>query len=128
MAWFGGTERPKKEIKWLPLISTDQIDAAINSERSKPVLFFKHSTRCSISAMALNRFEHEWNENDNCDLYFLDLLQHRDLSNQIAALTGIRHESPQAILIHKGKVVYNASHNAISADQIQKMLNDLSQR
>jgi bacillithiol system protein YtxJ len=128
MSWFSGNDRPGKAVKWTPLTAADQIYSAFDADKQRPTLLFKHSTRCSISAMALNRFESEWNQDLDCDLLFLDLLKHRDLSNRIAEVSGIQHESPQAILVVSGKVVYNASHNAISATQIEAILKDIKQR
>ncbi len=82
------------------------------------VLIFKHSTRCSISSMALNRLETKWKENDKIPTYYLDLLAHRDLSDEIAAMYSIKHESPQILLIKNGICVYHASHTNISASDI----------
>ncbi|MBU3662306.1 MAG: bacillithiol system redox-active protein YtxJ, partial [Bacteroidetes bacterium] len=76
--------------------------------KEKSVIIFKHSTRCSISAMALNRFEKAYAaENPNTlPVYYLDLLQFRPISNEIANRYGIEHQSPQTLLIKNGVCVH----------------------
>jgi bacillithiol system protein YtxJ len=87
-------------------------------------LIFKHSTRCSISDAALSRFERDGKGLDESTIkcYFLDLLQHRDISNAIATRYGIEHQSPQVLLISKGKCIFNESHMSISVSEILGMV------
>lgn len=82
------------------------------------VLLFKHSTRCSISSMALNRLESKWIDDEKIPAYYLDLLNHRDISNEIADLFSVEHASPQVLLIKDGVCIYHASHSNISASEI----------
>lgn len=82
------------------------------------VLLFKHSTRCSISSMALNRLESKWNDDEQIPAYYLDLLNHRDISNEIADLFSVEHASPQVLLIKNGVCIYHNSHNGINAAEI----------
>ncbi len=99
-------------MNWNQLISLSQI-ADIDAESMKgKVLIFKHSTRCSTSASCLDRMERNWKEGDNEKIkpYYLDLLNHRDISNELARHYGIYHESPQLLLLENGKCVYHASH------------------
>jgi bacillithiol system protein YtxJ len=81
---------------------------------------FKHSTRCSISSMAKNRVERDWDL--DFPIYYLDLIQYRSISNLIAAKSGIEHQSPQLIVFQNGLPVYDASHNAIDANEIKSNL------
>ena len=105
------------ELPWQPIKSVEELMKAFgNSETTK--LFFKHSTRCSISRMALKTFENEWDTSKKCDLYFIDLLRYRDVSNKIAEELNARHESPQVIVLLNNEVVYHASHSSISANTI----------
>lgn len=68
--------------------------------------------------MAKRRFELDWdNLPENMPLYFLDLIQHRELSNQIAQLFHVHHESPQLLLIKDGECVLDQSHSDISVDE-----------
>lgn len=102
-------------MNWNKLVDIAQL-AEINEEsKSVKVLILKHSTRCSISSMALNRLESSWKESDNGLIkpYYLDLLAHRDISNLIARQYGIEHASPQILIISNGTCVYHESHNNI---------------
>lgn len=116
------TTSSKSTFPWKELHSIAQLETVLASTDQVPALLFKHSTRCSISAMALNQFERDWKQDTPCDLYYLDLLSHRDVSDKIAALTGVIHQSPQAILIKNNEVIYDASHHHISADRIAEQL------
>ena len=104
-------------MKWRELSSVDQINDLIESSNSNPVVIFKHSTRCSISAMVLNRLERKWKESA-VEFYFLDLIQNREVSNEVERIFNISHESPQAILLINGKPAYDASHTGIDFDDI----------
>lgn len=108
---------------WQPLTDINQLHQIVNqtkeqSYQHKAVLLFKHSTRCSISSMALNRLESKWKDNELIDTYYLDLLQHRDVSNEIEKKLGIEHASPQVVLVRNGECIYSASHNSISVADI----------
>ncbi|MEO8886505.1 MAG: bacillithiol system redox-active protein YtxJ [Mucilaginibacter sp.] len=103
-------------MNWTLLESADQLSTIKNHQGYS--LIFKHSTRCSISMMAKRRFELDWdNLPENMPLYFLDLIQHRELSNQIAQLFHVHHESPQLLLIKDGECVLDQSHSDISVDE-----------
>lgn len=116
------TESPKSNINWTELtdiVQLMEIDAISNE---KPVAIFKHSTRCSISRMALKQFEREYDLNEVVDAYFLDLIAHRDISNEIARKYNVYHESPQLILIKNGKAVYDVSHSDIDAEALKSKI------
>lgn len=110
------------KIHWIPLENLDQLDTIATISNQKPIVIFKHSTRCSISRMALKRFESEYDLDENVDTYFLDLLEHRDISDEIASRFGVPHQSPQLILIKDGKAVYDVSHDAIDAAALKAKL------
>ncbi|MFG4003921.1 bacillithiol system redox-active protein YtxJ [Flavobacterium aquidurense] len=116
------TDSPKSNVNWTELTDVAQLMeiAAISNE--KPVIIFKHSTRCSISRMALKQFEREFDLNDTVDAYFLDLIAHRDISNEIASTFNVYHESPQLILIRNGKAVYDVSHSDIDAGALKEKI------
>lgn len=120
---FFSSSRPKTQLPWIPVDSIEQLNEIAQTTFEKPVLLFKHSTRCGISAMVLKSFEREWSsENELCELYLLDLLKHRDVSDEIASLTGVYHQSPQVIVLKGSEVIYDASHSAIDARSIEKLL------
>lgn len=82
-------------------------------------LIFKHSTRCPISKMALNRVETDSDlNNTSLDYYYLDLLKNRELSNAITDMFSVIHQSPQVIVVKDGACVMTASHSGIVASKI----------
>lgn len=86
-------------------------------------LIFKHSTRCSVSAMAKRRFEMDWESIPPAtSLYFLDLISYRDISAQIAETFQVHHESPQILLIKDGACILDASHSDISAEEVAEVI------
>ncbi|WP_306352533.1 bacillithiol system redox-active protein YtxJ [Flavobacterium sp. '19STA2R22 D10 B1'] len=114
-----GNEDQSNAIQWIDLNDISQLDEIVAISEEKPVIIFKHSTRCSISRMALKNFEKEYNlSEDSVVAYFLDLLEHRDISNEITQRFNVVHQSPQLLLIKKGKSVYNTSHSDIDAEAL----------
>ncbi|MCG8331545.1 MAG: bacillithiol system redox-active protein YtxJ [Chitinophagales bacterium] len=111
------------KVNWFPLTSISQLSSINESSHEVPCLIFKHSTRCSISSVALNRLEKTWNISENKVVpYFLDLIAYRDVSNAVAEEYGIRHESPQMLIIKEGRAVYDASHFEISINTLSEQL------
>lgn len=108
----------ENKINWTELTDLGQLSEIIEISNEKPVAIFKHSTRCSVSRMALKQFENEFNSSDKVTPYFLDLIAHRDISNEIASRFGVMHQSPQLILIKEGKAIYNVSHSDIDAEEL----------
>ena len=116
-------EEKEERINWIPLTEIGQLAALTSESKIKPVLIFKHSTRCGVSRMALKSFEKEFDiENDKIDVYFLDLLSYREISGEIASKFNVSHQSPQVILISDEKVIYHNSHYQISANEIKKLI------
>ncbi len=111
-------------MNWTELTDLAQLDTLDTASRAKPVLIFKHSTRCSISSTALARMERGWAADMNAGhaMYYLDLLRHRALSNTIAERYDLDHESPQVLVISQGKCVYSASHLAITHQDVAHAL------
>lgn len=107
-------------MNWNKLTQIEQlVDIDVQSHEF-PVLLFKHSTTCSISAAALNRLERNWNETEmeSIQPYYLDLLANRTTSNAIADHYEIEHQSPQVLVIKKGECIYNESHMGIDYKSI----------
>ena len=91
-------------MNWIPLNEVTQLDEIVTNSHKAPLIIFKHSIHCSVSSMAKNR---------------LDLIRHRDISNKIAETFQVRHQSPQVLVIDKGKCIYNESHSGIHFDEIE---------
>jgi bacillithiol system protein YtxJ len=119
---FGSSEEENQpsKIVWRQLTDLGQLTEIIDLSNEKAVLIFKHSTRCSVSRYALKQFENEFDLEEKITPYFLDLLNHRDISNEIAQRFGITHQSPQLILIKSGKAIYNTSHSDIDAKFLER--------
>lgn len=87
----------------------------------KYFLIFKHSTRCPVSAMSLHRLERNWSlVKEKITPYFLDLIKFRSVSNQIEESFGVRHQSPQVLLIKDGECIYHQSHHLISVEELNQ--------
>lgn len=110
---------------WNPLTDSGQLNELLKSSFEGPLVIFKHSTRCSISAMAKNRLERQWEESFPVPAFYLDLIAYRSISNEIASSLAIEHESPQLLLISQGKCVYNSSHSEISFEDLKQAIKDL---
>ncbi len=110
-------------MNWIELQSIEQAKELINSSTEKPMLFFKHSTRCSISNMAKDRLERKWNiDESKVAPIYLDLLNHRDISNFLAEELNIEHQSPQVILVKDKKATYSETHSMINVDDISRAI------
>ena len=108
---------------WIDLTSVDQLIEVQEQSKITPVVIFKHSTRCVISRMVLREFESSFSKDQHSvSLYFLDLLVHRDISNEIGSKFQVFHQSPQLIVLKNGQAVYHASHNEIKADAIKDII------
>ena len=109
-------------MNWIELTSTSQVDSITEEYLTSTIVIFKHSTRCSISSMALSGFERNWNKEVECNLYFIDLIAHRDVSQKLAELSGVIHQSPQAIVVSANKIIYSATHSGIDAADIESRI------
>jgi bacillithiol system protein YtxJ len=108
-------------MKWNKLTEINQLNEINEASFNGNIMIFKHSTRCSISSSALNRVERSWNneqDDDKVKPYFLDLIAHRDISNQIAQKWNIEHQSPQVLIIKNGECIYSESHMGINYNEI----------
>lgn len=116
---FGNSVTPNPKDFWKPLENFEDLDKAILESNQRKVVIFKHSTRCFISKTVLRNFEKEVDDaNLEVSYYFLDLLQHRDISNKVASDFNIEHQSPQIIVLKDGNAINNASHQHINQTKI----------
>lgn len=118
---FGGNSNGSslKEF-WNEIQSSEDLEAAVEASKLGKVVIFKHSTRCMISKTVLRNFERQI-ESESVDLlkfYYLDLLNHRDISNEIAQKFSVVHQSPQIVVIENGQVIHHASHDNIDLSLI----------
>ncbi len=131
MGWFSSNKEESKtssalplaNVHWKSLTTLDQLNEILADRSGLKHVLFKHSTRCGVSAMTKKQFEKDWpGDKEDINVWYLDLLNYREISNAIAEKTGVYHQSPQAIALLNGEVRYDASHSEVSARRIIKSL------
>jgi bacillithiol system protein YtxJ len=101
----------------------DDLDRLLADSQAQAVLLFKHSYTCGISAEALDELITHLNDEVADVRYAMVTVQtHRDVSNAVSAKLGVRHETPQALLVKNGRVVWSASHFRVNAAELSKAL------
>ncbi len=106
----------------IDLKSLAELEQALRENRL-PVVLFKHSTECPISAAADEEYRAYVDRHPKAAVFtHLDLLAHRDISNAIAARLGVRHELPQAIVLRGGRVSAVFNHDEITAEALGEAL------
>ena len=127
LGMFKGGNKEEKESKkalpWQKLETVAQLDTIADRSKTKTQVIFKHSTRCGISKMVIRQFESAYGFSaDDVDLYYLDLLNYRDVSGAIGEKFQVLHQSPQLIVIKNGTAVHHASHHDINAEAITELV------
>lgn len=121
-----GSKTAKKEdqesfINWIPLTSLEQIKQIKIQSKNEPIAIFKHSTRCGISSMVIKRFVSSFDEGlKDFKVYYLDLLNYREVSNEIGYEFQVLHQSPQLLVIKNGEAIAHASHYDIAQIDLRK--------
>ena len=106
-----------------PIHGLDELDHALGESRHRPLVLFKHSYSCGVSAEALDELLTHLAEGRRDARYAMVTVQtHREVSNAISSRLGVRHETPQALVVHDGRVVWSASHFRVNAEALKKAL------
>lgn len=100
-------------------------DALLAESHVRPVALLKHSSACSLSAYGRREFV-RLDEATDPPLYALVVQVARDVSNYVSERLGVRHETPQVLLIHGGEAVFAASHFDVSAEALRAAARDVS--
>lgn len=95
----------------------EELDTLIEKSNEQSVVLFKHSTTCPISSGVYQEISKA-----DADINIIVIQNSRSLSTALAERTGIRHESPQAMILKDEKVVYHASHYDVTADEVEAHL------
>jgi bacillithiol system protein YtxJ len=105
------------------LSTSAELDHALERSSHQPIVIFKHSPTCGISAQAFESIS-EWLDRSTpgAEFFVLPVQASRALSTELAKRFGIRHESPQALVIDHGAVVWHGSHYRASADSVRAAL------
>ena len=111
------------DLPWIALVSLSQLEEIETKSANRVQVIFKHSTTCGISRMVMNMFKSSYNYSENqIDLYYLDLLSFREVSNGVAEKFKVMHQSPQLLVIRNGSVVAHDSHGSINEISLEKYL------
>ena len=120
--------RTSKEVEetylsWTPLISVEEINTIKEISKNHSILIFKHSTSCGISRMVMKQFESLFNEeNKHLKVYYLDLLNFREVSSKLSEVFQVIHQSPQLLVVKNGISVYDESHYEITKVNLSKYI------
>lgn len=108
---------------WINLTTIEELDEIAERSKTKTQFIFKHSTRCGISRMVISQFKKGYQLSESeADLYYLDLLNYRSISAEIAEKFQVMHESPQLLVIKNGVVVAHDSHSGINRLELAKLV------
>ena len=125
MGIFDSMFKPDSKPLWpgVSIQSKADLEGLLEKSFIRSQLIFKHSTRCSISRYVLSDFiAHYTFSSEELESHYLDLLNYREISNQIADQLEVTHQSPQILLIKNGKAVVHASHEYITELQLSNYL------
>ena len=125
MGIFDSMFKSENKSTWpgIAIESKAHLEALIADSFKRPQLIFKHSTRCSISRFVLADFTaHFTYSSDEFVAHYLDLLNYREISNEIADHFEVVHQSPQLLVVKNGKVVTHASHEGINELQLSEFI------
>ncbi len=106
----------------------EELEAVLETSAVKPVFLFKHSTRCPVSARAFQEYSNfatSLDEQSPISCLMLRVIEARPISDWIARTLGVKHESPQLLVISAGRVVWHASHYSVTKEAMQKVLSSL---
>jgi bacillithiol system protein YtxJ len=104
--------------------SLNEWHTLLEQSHEKQIVMFKHSTRCPVSASALEEYEDylRTTPNANTDFYLVKVIESRPVSNQIAEDLKVNHASPQIILFKDRQPVWNTSHWSITKKHMTAVL------
>lgn len=109
-----------EKVGWKTLDSQAGLEAVLSRSFEIPIVIFKHSIRCGTSSQVKDQLFESWDLNpEQVEFYYLDLITHRAVSNEIAGRLGVTHQSPQIILVKNGKAIASDSHYQISVARIK---------
>lgn len=112
--------------RWVVPDSVEELEILFKAD-SRLQLIYKHSDACMTCTFTKKRVEELMSRNEKIQsFHYIEVRMNRELSNFVSDKTGIKHESPQAILLQNGEVVWHASHTAIEIDSILNAVNNIN--
>lgn len=117
------SEEKAQFVNWIPLNSLDQLEEIKIQSKTEAIGIFKHSTRCGISRGVLRQFENSFDESmSQLKIYYLDLLNFREISNEVGYQFQVIHQSPQLLVIKNEETVAHASHHDIMSIDLKEFI------
>ena len=107
------------ETHFTPITDQSALEALLSRSHEEPVLIFKHSNACPISARAYSQMTAV-----KTPVSIVVVQKNRDVSREVEQRTGVRHETPQALVIRNGRAVWNASHFDITSDVVEQAVRE----
>lgn len=121
-------DAPRPTTTLLPITSLEELETAIGRSWTEPVLIFKHSTTCGTSAYAYEELD-DWLATPGATTaatFIVDVRTHRSVARAVTERLGVRHESPQALLLVDGGVAWHGSHWNVSAERIRQAIGQVT--
>lgn len=116
--------QPEGERYWKIPENKDDIDSILKND-NKPQIIFKHSSRCGTSILSKSSLDTGMESiSQNADVFMIDVVAMREISNYVAEVTGVKHESPQLILFENGEAFWHASHGEVRIEKLLEMLEE----
>ena len=110
---------PGQETLFTPVRDVAALDPLFARSQDRPVTLFLHDKGCPISAAAYRQMTRLGGE-----IPLIDVRRAKDVSRAVEARTGVRHESPQVIVLHHGRAIWSASHYAVTAQAVASALQE----
>ncbi len=105
----------------MKFLTTTYLSDIIDNSRKQPVIIFKYSNSCGSSERLKNDFENMSQSENLPPIYLITVQIQRGLSKQIEEFYGIKHESPQVIVLSSGEVTFSANHSSINTADLLKL-------
>jgi bacillithiol system protein YtxJ len=119
--------KSKSNHRWEYLRNAADFENLMSASEEKPLVIFKHSTRCPISSMALDRFNDAVSDiADLANVVMIDVINDRPISLHVADVLQVTHQSPQVLVVSKEKAIYDNSHNGIQGKSVLDLLQNLN--
>ena len=110
------------------ITSSQELAQVLDESCQRQIILFKHSTTCPTSSRAWREVQNFIKESGNEVLVcMIKVIESRTVSNQITEELGLKHQSPQVLLVSDRKVVWHASHQEVTQDKLTKALKGKSQ-
>jgi len=120
---FFSKKNTAPKFQWNYIHSIETFNFLLEKSSEKPLVIFKHSTRCPISTMALDRFsEMALDIAAESNLVMIDVIADRNISLYVAEHLGVTHQSPQVLIVQNKKAIFDNSHNGINGKEVFNIL------